>query len=84
MCMHPGGAAPRYVSVWLALDDATEDNGCLWMLPAPLHPSTSEAAAAGPGEAPLCCLEVRAGDAVVFHSELWHRSGPNGGSRLRR
>lgn len=31
----------------------------------------------------LLVVEARAGDCLIFHSQLWHRAGPHGGGRVR-
>jgi ectoine hydroxylase-related dioxygenase (phytanoyl-CoA dioxygenase family) len=78
--------------VWIALDDATVDNGCLWVLPGshragvlyPVRPHddprfdpTAEAYGFPHGEDEARPVEVPAGSAVVFHGYLLHRSLPN-------
>lgn len=78
-------------AVWIALDDATVDNGCLWALPGShgagvLHPvrdhadprfdPTPEAHGFGAVDGAIP-LELPAGDAVVFDGYLLHRSFPN-------
>lgn len=78
--------------VWMALDDATTENGCLWVLPGShaqgvLYPSRplddprfdgSPAAHGFPrGEREALPLEVEAGGVVIFHGYLLHRSLPN-------
>lgn len=86
--------------VWIALDDATVRNGCLWVLPGShrsgvLHPvrgtddprfdGTPEAHGFPFGEDDAVPVELPAGSAVVFNGYLLHRSLPNrGGSGLRR
>jgi ectoine hydroxylase-related dioxygenase (phytanoyl-CoA dioxygenase family) len=74
---------------WLALDDATIDNGCLWVLPGshragvlwPTRPhgsdefDDSEEAFDFPDDAGRAVpVEVASGDAVLFHGYLLHRS----------
>jgi ectoine hydroxylase-related dioxygenase (phytanoyl-CoA dioxygenase family) len=54
-----------YISVWVALDDATESNGCLVVRPL------------GSDDDDEVLLEVASGTAIVMSSLLWHRSGPN-------
>lgn len=75
---------PPYVSVWVALDDADEENGGLCVLRGShadglLQPPPGSASAS---LEPLA-LSVAAGDAVALHSRLLHCSGPNlaGGRR---
>eukprot|EP00611_Tribonema_gayanum_P018590 TRINITY_DN3172_c0_g1_i1.p1 TRINITY_DN3172_c0_g1~~TRINITY_DN3172_c0_g1_i1.p1 ORF type:complete len:285 (+),score=106.27 TRINITY_DN3172_c0_g1_i1:913-1767(+) len=76
--------ALHYYSVWVALDDATAENGCLVVLPASssAHAAPEQDGAAADAEA--VALPVRAGDAVAFTSDLWHCSGPNATQRARR
>jgi ectoine hydroxylase-related dioxygenase (phytanoyl-CoA dioxygenase family) len=76
--------------VWIALDDATTRNGCLWVLPGShrsgvLHPvrelddprfdGTPEAY--GFEDDAAVPVELAAGSAVVFNGYLLHRSLPN-------
>jgi ectoine hydroxylase-related dioxygenase (phytanoyl-CoA dioxygenase family) len=73
----------NYLTVWIALTDATRDNGCPWIVPG-LHrrgtlrhwmtPLGWRCLEEAPGA--LCC-EVRAGSAVVFSSLTPHATGPN-------
>lgn len=78
--------------VWIALDDATVENGCLWAHPgshapgilwpmAPHHDERFDVSDAAHGfpydpEGGVA-LEVAAGDAVFFNGYLLHRSLPN-------
>ena len=87
-------------AVWIALDDATVENGCLWVIPGShragvLHPvrdqhdarfdCTQEAYGFGYREQDAVPVELPAGSAVVFDGYLLHRSLPNSGRRgLRR
>ncbi len=79
------------VGGWIALDDATVENGCLWVLPGshrdgiiwPTHEHgdkrfdcTSEAAFPFADEDAVP-VEVRAGSIVFFNGYLLHRSLPN-------
>ncbi len=86
------------VTCWTALDDATIDNGCLWVIP-------------GSHQGPILdhdqpwqvgdrmdmqvrseqfdrshelAVELTAGDASFHHSKLLHRSGPNQTTEPRR
>ncbi|CAM9565730.1 unnamed protein product [Choristocarpus tenellus] len=85
MCIFPPGKDPPvYVSVWLALDDCNRDNGCLEVYPHSLtHPQVEAPVSPGDDDRVLC-IPVRAGDAVAFTSNLWHRSGPNRRGSPRR
>ena len=98
----PGGAgysahqdAPAYrfveshVSAMLAVDDATEGNGCLEVVDAhhtELLPTDHRGCIDPDVVARLAWrpVEVRAGQAPWFHSRTPHRSGPNTSDRPRR
>ena len=83
-----------YVTIWIALDDTTEDNGCVYVLPrnldtdSALVPHNWDAAGkekvgydgADPG-VPLTCT---AGSIVAFSSTTLHRSGENRTPSRRR
>jgi phytanoyl-CoA hydroxylase len=86
-------------AVWLALDDATVDNGCLWVIPGShrrgvLYPTRDQADARfdGTPEAygfphdadEAIPVELPPGAALIFHGYLLHRSLPNRSGRLRR
>jgi len=77
-------------AVWIALEDANVDNGCLWVIPGShaagvLHPTrpqdddrydcTDEAF--GFREQEAIPVELAAGSALVFDGHLLHRSLPN-------
>lgn len=83
------------LSVWIAMDDARIDNGCLKIIPATHHKifdkvktqekigfdnRISDEDLAG---LPVVSLECKRGDAVFFHDLLVHASHPNvsGGDR---
>lgn len=78
------------VSVWIALDDAVPENGCLKMLPGSHHRAVTMTGKAGDGkgfdfrmdpkdidEAKVVVLEAKAGTAVIFHDLTLHASFPN-------
>lgn len=76
------------LTVWIALDDCTMDNGCLWVLPGshtkglvPHSPAgvLREAHVDEPGLA----VPMKAGDALLFGGLLLHRSLPNRTSAIR-
>ncbi len=81
------------IQIWTALDDATVDAGCLVVLPGSHHaglatplggivPAEHVAAAdAARHERPV---PARAGDVLLIHNYLWHRSGPNRTDQPRR
>ena len=82
---------------WIALDDATQENGCLWVLPCSnkgilyeqrSHNNPDEFDGTGEsygfdpsGEIPV---EVKAGDVVFFNGYLLHRSFKNRSTAYRR
>lgn len=87
------GTFPAYVTTWLALDDMTEENGTLYVLPFSeggtrelvehtLDTETNDKVADFGGHAGRP-LVVSAGTLVVLSSLLPHRSGPNAGSASR-
>ncbi len=86
--------------VWIALDDATVENGCLWVQPGSHQPGviypdrdqednrfdcSAEAYNFPYRDEDAVAVEVPAGTAVVFNGYLLHRSLPNTGRHgLRR
>jgi ectoine hydroxylase-related dioxygenase (phytanoyl-CoA dioxygenase family) len=81
----------QYLTVWLALTDATVDNGCPWVVPG-LHrrgtllhryvdPLGWECLSAPEG---AVAAPVRAGGAVVFSSLTPHLTGPNTTDEARK
>ena len=86
--------------VWIALDDATVENGCLWVIPGshqagvlypdreqddPRFDCTREAYGFGYREEDAVPVELPAGAGLIFNGYLLHRSLPNsGGHGLRR
>jgi ectoine hydroxylase-related dioxygenase (phytanoyl-CoA dioxygenase family) len=71
-----------YLTVWLALSDATLENGCVEVVPASHRLGTLEHRLSDTGY--YChegddgvCAPIRAGSAVVFSSLTVHRTGPN-------
>ena len=77
---------------WIALDDATVDNGCLWVIPGshkagilwplekqtnPKFDCTDEAVQFPYTDADAVPVELRAGSIVFFNGYLLHRSLPN-------
>jgi hypothetical protein len=81
------------VQIWTALDDAGEDAGCLEVIPrshiwglvsplggvVPRHRARELDAEATRERHP-----ARAGDAILIHNYLWHRSGHNETPKMRR
>lgn len=83
-------------AVWIALDDATIENGCLWVLPGShqrgvLYPDreqdderfdcTREAFDFPYKDEDAVPVEIPAGSALVFNGYLLHRSLENSGAR---
>ncbi|MGN9909938.1 phytanoyl-CoA dioxygenase family protein [Phytohabitans sp. LJ34] len=81
-------------AVWIALDDATVENGCLWVLPGshrrgvlypdrdqndPRFDCSIEAYDFPYSDDDAVPVEVPAGSAVIFNGYLLHRSLPNTG-----
>jgi phytanoyl-CoA hydroxylase len=79
-------------AVWIALDDATVDNGCLWVIPGshrrgvlypvqdtidPRFDSTKHAHGFPDGDKDAVAVELPAGAAVMFDGHLLHQSLPN-------
>ena len=77
----------EYVTCWLALDDAYEGNGCLWVIPGSHHHGTQRHVNDGSGgpfrvghDGPAAdgiAVPVSRGSVLVFSSLVMHRSGPN-------
>jgi phytanoyl-CoA hydroxylase len=79
-------------AIWIALDDATVSNGCLWVLPGShragvIYPGrvidddrfdcTTEAFRFPYKDEDSIPVEVAAGSAIIFNGYLLHRSLPN-------
>jgi phytanoyl-CoA hydroxylase len=80
----------QYLTCWIALTDATIDNGCPWVVPGLHRVGTLHHVATDTG---LVCLDdppqaipvpVRAGDVVVFSSLTPHSTGPNRTDEVRK
>lgn len=73
----------EYLTCWIALDDVTIENGCIWVLSGSHkqglveHVPTSSGYQCYTGEDPGIPVPIRKGSMVVFSSLLFHRSGPN-------
>ena len=80
------------VGVWIALDPATQETGCLWVLPGshrrgvvwrhrahgdPAFDPVHQAAGFPDAEEDAVAIELAPGGAVAFHGYLLHRSLPN-------
>jgi phytanoyl-CoA hydroxylase len=85
------------LTFWFALEDATLDNGCLWVQPGGQRGPLREVferegdalrlrkldATPWPADHDAVPLEVAAGTLVVFHGHLPHRSAANRSARSR-
>ncbi|HLK41335.1 MAG TPA: phytanoyl-CoA dioxygenase family protein, partial [Polyangiaceae bacterium] len=81
------------LQVWTAIDDVPEDSGCVEVvdgshragLATPLGGTIPEPVlvSARPEERALP-LPARAGEVILIHNHLWHRSGRNRTGRPRR
>lgn len=78
----------RLIAIWIALDDARTDNGCLWVLPEShrgatlwTHTVQDDGGIRAIGfpfsEDRAVPLEVDAGTAILFDGHLLHRSARN-------
>ena len=89
------GDAPLIFDYWIALDDADADNGALELLPGSQrcgvvhHERCGGLLAQADPEAHGCdprgaiAIDAAPGDLVVYHQDMFHRSGPNHSSRAR-
>ncbi|MGC4042901.1 MAG: phytanoyl-CoA dioxygenase family protein [Armatimonas sp.] len=86
----PYWEGPNKVSVWIALDPATKENGCSKLLPGSHTALANHDGVAAPGEAfgrrlsegivdesKAVTVECAVGDAVLFHDLALHASHPN-------
>jgi phytanoyl-CoA hydroxylase len=73
----------QYLTCWVALNDATAENGCPWVVPGLHRMGTIVHEATELGWKCLhepegaICVPARKGDVVVFSSLTPHRTGPN-------
>ncbi|MBB6735328.1 phytanoyl-CoA dioxygenase family protein [Cohnella zeiphila] len=73
----------HYVTCWLALEDATLENGCIWVQPGTHrkgfvpHIKTDIGLVCYYGDIEGTPVELKKGSMVAFHSLLFHRSTPN-------
>ena len=88
--------ARSLTGVWIPIDNASIDNGCLWFIPGS-HQSgelfrmerhgrddyDNAPVSVGFDEDSELPVEVKAGDVVFFDGHLLHRSGPNTTERSR-
>lgn len=83
-----------YLTVWIALDDATEENGCVYLIPRNLHDRPNldphewreddNELNGYSGEDQGIPMVCGAGSIVAFSSLTLHRSGPNVTDKPRR
>lgn len=89
-----GLPVPPYVNAWVALDDVSEDNGTVYLLPYSeagtrdrveheVDPETQDRVGYF-GDALGEPVIAPAGSIAVFSSTCFHRSGPNTTDRMRR
>lgn len=90
---------PAVIGIWVAIDEATRDNGCLWVQPGGQHSPLREVferpapqarcrlrrlnAEPWPSLDDAEAVEVPAGTVVVFHDHLPHYSSHNYSARPR-
>jgi phytanoyl-CoA hydroxylase len=80
----------EYVTCWIALEDATIENGCIWVMPQTHlqgiveHKSTPIGWQCYFGDDPGTPVPLKKGSMVVFSSLLFHRSGPNVSNHVRK
>ncbi len=81
------------VQIWTALDDAPAESGCVEIVPrshrgglaTPLGGMIpAEVVRAGEAEARAVLVPARAGEAMLIHNDVWHRSGLNTTEKPRR
>ena len=87
-----GLSAEPELQLWTALDDAPEDGGCLEVFPGSHRAGLvtpiggvipEERVQAAAAQAHRVALPVRAGEVLLVHNHVWHRSG-RGREGLRR
>lgn len=80
-----------FLQIWTALDDASADGGCLEVIPGshhgglvtPLGGVIPDAVAATRAQEGVL-LPARAGEVLLVHNLVWHRSSANQSGRPRR
>jgi phytanoyl-CoA hydroxylase len=83
-------ASALYLTVWLALTDATLENGCIWVQPQShkqgllKHTSTDVGLQCYFGDDPGIPVPLRKGSLVAFQSMMVHRSTPNLSDHIRK
>ena len=81
---------PKQITVWLALDDATEENGCIWAIPGSHHlghiPHMSKELQVEESRIDLkkaIAVPVKPGGLLIFHSLVLHMSKKNTSDKNR-
>jgi len=82
----------QYITVWIALTQATEDNGCMWFVPGVHHLGTISHELTDLGYAMYCDrppsnavpVECQAGTVIVLSALCPHMTGHNNTNRTRR
>jgi len=87
------GVSPApFLQIWTAIDDCPEGAGCLEVLPASHLDGLAtpeggvivpEALRKARAEERAVALPARAGESILVHNNLWHRSGTNATGRRR-
>ncbi|MBN8215672.1 MAG: phytanoyl-CoA dioxygenase family protein [Spirochaetes bacterium] len=86
------GTRPEQVTCWLALDEATEENGCMQLVPGShrggfvphVDPRELQIEAARvPGDR-VRVAPMKPGSMLFFHVLTWHYSAPNRSDKSRR
>jgi Phytanoyl-CoA dioxygenase (PhyH) len=85
---------PPYLTCWITLDDVTEENGTVYLLPYPragtreivehVRDETTNDRVGYRGDDPGDPVIVPAGSIACFASTVLHRSGPNTTDHIRR
>lgn len=84
---------PEAMSIWIALDDADEENGCMWVIPGSHRAGAAEHQRAGRYIAQLKAdadeslavpVPLPAGSAMIHHCQTLHMTKPNHSPRQRR
>src|ERR1051326_768690 len=81
---------PSQVTVWIAIDDATEENGCVWAIPGShklgLVPHVHQELQVPESEIDpkkAAAVPVKAGGLLIFHSLVLHMSKANTSDKPR-
>lgn len=85
----PHFAPQEHVSCWLALDDATIDNGCMTVIPGshhwgPIARHYQDAFLGNPLLSEPVPVEIKAGHCMFHHGLNFHRTGANTTASRRR